>query len=243
MFGSIIPAPFAWAERVTPPRLSVQRLDQRSVVVIASEKTSPPAVERPAAASSMPGSTASIGSGTPIVPVSATATLSVSRSSASRRPLAHAEGVGIALLAGLGVGVAAVDDGGADVAAIDPLAADPDRRRGGGVAGQQQGRDDPGLVADDEADVGLAAALEAAVGAAGAEAGREPGGVELLDPGGSLDPARAEERFAGRAHTSPSVSSRPSIRLRFWIPWPEAPFQRLSIAEKASTRPRSSTVT
>ncbi len=40
------------------------------------------------------------------------------------------------------------------------------------------------------------------------------------------------------AHSRPIVSSRPSIRLRFCTPWPEAPFQRLSIAEKASTRPR-----
>ena len=82
MFGSIIPAPLAWAERVTPPTRSVQCLDQRSVVMIASAKTPPPAAESCAAASSMPGSTASIGSGTPIVPVSATATLAVSRSSA-----------------------------------------------------------------------------------------------------------------------------------------------------------------
>jgi len=45
------------------------------------------------------------------------------------------------------------------------------------------------------------------------------------------------------AHRSPSVSSSPSIRFRFWTPWPEAPFQMLSIAEKAITLPRSSTVT
>src|SRR4029077_3726809 len=90
----------------------------------------------------------------------------------------------------------------------------------------------PPPTADDAADVGLAAALEPAVGAAGAEAGREQGGIELLHPVGSVDPARPEEG----GHSSPSVSSRPSIRLRFWTPWPDAPFQRLSIAEKAITR-------
>jgi hypothetical protein len=82
IFGSIMPAPLAWAERVTPSRCRVQRFGQRSVVVIASEKTPPPLTESPAAASSIPGRTASIGSGTPIVPVSATATLSDSRQSA-----------------------------------------------------------------------------------------------------------------------------------------------------------------
>ena len=81
--------------------------------------------------------------------------------------------------------------------------------------------------------------------------------VELLDTIGSLHPPRSEEmviprnaplrvRFRGRVvrpHWSPSVSSRPSIRLRFCTPWLEAPFQMLSIAEKAMTLPRSSTVT
>ena len=76
MFGWIIPPPLAWAERVTPPARSVQRFGQRSVVRIASEKALPPSSERPPAASPIPASTASIGSGTPITPVSATATVS-----------------------------------------------------------------------------------------------------------------------------------------------------------------------
>ncbi len=67
----------------------------------------------------------------------------------------------------------------------------------------------------EQADVGLAAALEPAVGAAGAEAGGELRGIELLDPGRRLDPARLEEPVA---HNSPMVSSRPSIRLRFCTP-------------------------
>ena len=90
----------------------------------------------------------------------------------------------------------------------------------------------------------LPAALETAVGAAGAEARGELGGIELLDALGRVDPARTEERGGCRlAHLSPSVSSSPSIRLRFCTPWLEAPFQMLSIAEKAITLPRSSTVT
>ena len=83
MSGSIIPAPLAWAERVTPPARRVQRFAQRSVVVIASEKALPPSAESRPAASSIPGSTAPIGIGTPITPVSATATCSVARPSAA----------------------------------------------------------------------------------------------------------------------------------------------------------------
>ena len=88
--------------------------------------------------------------------------------------------------------------------------------------------------------------------AAGAEAGRQLRRIELLDAGRGLDPPRSEEvvtrnaplrvRFRG-AHVNPAVSSRPSIRLRFWIPWLDAPFQMLSIAAKAITLPCSATVT
>ena len=87
------------------------------------------------------------------------------------------------------------------------------------------------------------------MGAAGPEAGRELGRVELLDARRARSTQRErkkslELRFASGGITAvPSVSSRPSIRLRFWTPWPEAPFQMLSIAAKAITRPRSSTVT
>src|SRR6185437_3104227 len=159
----------------------------------------------------------------------------------------HRERVGEALLAGLGVGVAGVDHRGADVVLVDDLAADADRRGGGGVAGEDHCRVDVPGVADEQTDVGHPAALQAAGDPGGAEAGRELGGVELGYARGGVDPARPEEAGAavGRAadHRSPSVSSRPSIRFRFWTPWPEAPFQMLSIAEKAITLPRSSTVT
>ena len=59
----------------------MQLFDQRSVVRIASEKESPPLGESAPAASPIPARTASIGSGTPITPVSATATAAGSRPS------------------------------------------------------------------------------------------------------------------------------------------------------------------
>ena len=84
----IIPAPFAWAERVTPPARTVQLFGQRSVVRIASEKAVAPSAESAPAASPIPARTASIGSGTPIIPVSATATSS-GRQAEPRRRLAR----------------------------------------------------------------------------------------------------------------------------------------------------------
>ena len=159
-------------------------------------------------------------------------------------PFAHRQRVGVALLAGLGVGVAGIDDGRADTAALAAIAADPDRSGRGRVAGQQQRGGHRLLVAEDQADVGLAAALEPAVGTRGAKARSQLSGVEFLEIPRRLHPARPEEAVgSGGAHRRPSVSSSPSIRLRFWTPWPDAPFQMLSIAEKARTRPRSSTVT
>jgi hypothetical protein len=81
--GSIMPAPLAWAETVTPPARTVQRFGPRSVVMIACAKSSPPARESPSTASSTPVVTAWMSSGTPMVPVSATATVLGSTPSAS----------------------------------------------------------------------------------------------------------------------------------------------------------------
>ena len=81
--GSIMPAPFAWAETVTSPARIVQRFGPLSVVMIAWAKSSPPPAERPWTASSTPVVTASMSRGTPIVPVSATATVLGSTLSAS----------------------------------------------------------------------------------------------------------------------------------------------------------------
>ncbi len=73
--GSIIPAPFAWAETVTPPALTVQAFGALSVVMIALVKSAPPRSESAAAALPTPRRTSSTRSGTPITPVSATATV------------------------------------------------------------------------------------------------------------------------------------------------------------------------
>jgi hypothetical protein len=81
--GSIIPAPLACAEMVTPPARTAHRFGLLSVVMIACAKSSPPSADRPSTASNTPAVTASMSSGTPIVPVSATTTVRGSTSSAS----------------------------------------------------------------------------------------------------------------------------------------------------------------
>jgi len=76
--GEIIPAPFAWAVTVTAPDGSATRTRARfsnaSVVWIASEKWRSPSVASALPAAWIPLVTRSIGSGTPITPVEATAT-------------------------------------------------------------------------------------------------------------------------------------------------------------------------
>ena len=210
--------------------------------MIASEKALPPSCESPAA-SPIPASTASIGSGTPITPVSATATRSGARpSGAAARPhIAQASARPCSPVSALALPALTT-------AARTAARSNRSRQIRTGAAAEalrvsRTAEATSSASQASSADVGLAAALKAAVGGAGAEAGREPGGVELLDAGRRLDPAGAEEDAGWVAHSEPSVSSSPSIRLRFWTPWPEAPFQMLSIAAKAITRPRSSTVT
>src|ERR1019366_471190 len=84
---------------------------------------------------------------------------------------------------------------------------------------------------------------------------RKPGaGAEVAHVRGRGHPARVEERLrralpgrgglvlaapglVGRAHSNPSVSGYPNIRLRFCTAWEEVPFQRLSIAESTTTFP------
>src|SRR5215211_6629293 len=95
------------------------------------------------------------------------------------------------------------------------------------VGGEASGGDRPLLVRDQDADV-ESLGLDAGGHAGGAECSRQRRRIELRDVGWSLHPAGAEE-----AHSSPSVSGRPSIKLRSWTPWPAAPFQRLSMAANA----------
>ena len=84
----------------------MQRFGPRSVVMIARAKSSPPRRRQALAASATPRPTASIASGTPIVPVSATATRAGVEAERLGGRVAHRERVAVALLAGGGVGVA-----------------------------------------------------------------------------------------------------------------------------------------
>ena len=81
--GSIIPAPFAWAETVTPPARSVHCFGARSVVMIAVVKSVAPDSLRAPAASRTPVTSDPTSRGTPMTPVSPIATEAASRPSAS----------------------------------------------------------------------------------------------------------------------------------------------------------------
>ena len=89
-------------------------------------------------------------------------------------------------------------------------------------------------VAHEHADV-QAVGLDPGGDARRAEARRQRGRVELGRVRGRFDPARAEEGHG--ACSRPSASGSPSIRFRSWSACDAAPFQRLSIAANASTRP------
>ena len=91
--GWIIPAPFAWAEIVTPPALTLRFFGERSVVMIARVKPVARSRARLPAAFRTPSVTRSISSGTPITPVSATTTSRSSRPSASAVAALHLERV------------------------------------------------------------------------------------------------------------------------------------------------------
>ena len=154
----------------------------------------------------------------------------------------------IALLAGGGVGVAGVDDRGARIGRrVAALAADPDRRRGGGVAGQQQRRGDLAPSRRRRRRRRCCRSPfspQATRRRPGSRARAAAGSSSSTPAGGST---QRERKKPGPSALTVQAGLRlrrgPSIRLRFWTAWPAAPFQRLSIAAKARTRPRSSTVT
>ena len=178
-------------------------------------------------------------SGTPIVAGLGDGDRAPARSRApSRAALLHRDRVAVALLAGGGVGVARVDDGRADRPRVAAVPADPHRRRGGGVAGEQQRRG--GRRASRRRAIPTSVPPDSFRPQADARRrgtrARAPVGSSSSTPSGGVDPARAEERLRAHGH-SPSASSSPSIRFRFWTACPAAPFQRLSIAAKTSTRP------
>ena len=117
------------------------------------------------------------------------------------------------------VGVPGVDDHRVGPAVVQVLPGDLDRCGTHEVGGEHAGRGDRLTIGGrDEREVGLAGWLDAR---------REPGGLEA----GDADDAHGISPSAGR----PVGSGRPRTRLSAWIPWPAAPFTRLSIAAIAST--------
>ena len=204
MFGSIIPPPFAWAE--SGDAVDLQRAALRPAVGGHDRLGEDERRRRRrvlGGGGSIPGSTrahrhrhadhAGLGDGD----------LGGLQAERVGRPFGHRERVGEALLAGLGVGVAGVDDRGADVGPVDDVAADPDRRRGGGVAGEDEAPSSTRSASQTSRPTSvLPPPFSPTWAPPGAEAGRELRRVELLDPGGRVDPARPEEGADARRSAS-----------------------------------------
>ena len=240
--GWIIPAPLAWAERVTPSQRTVQRFGQASVVMIASENSLAAVGADRGRARRMPSRTSSIGSASPIFPVAAIATADGSRSSSSAAALwiAIASRIPCSPVAALALPALTA------AARIAPRSQLSRQTRTGAAAAAlrvSSSAESTARSADDQPASVLPLSFSPQATAPAAKPGRELGGVSSSTPPGAR-PSASGRRPRVSAHRQPLRLRRvPSIRLRFWTPWPDAPFQRLSIAEKASTRPRSSTVT
>ena len=158
-------------------------------------------------------------SGTPIAPVSATATAAGSTPSASAAASRIASASPVALLAGGGVGVAELTTAariarGVALARGRPAPARRRRRCGSAAAPsaprRRRRRARPTSVAPPP--------LSPQATPGGPEPGRQLGRVELLDPGRRRSPS-ASGRSCVRPTliADPSVSGSPSIRFRFWI--------------------------
>ena len=209
------------------------------MVTIASLKASAPPACSAAAAASIAACRPAVGSGTPMTPVEATPTVGgLDAEGGGRRALHEARDV--CMPAGP---VAALALPELAMTARRPLATVSSRVTSTGGAStpervKRAALTGVGAVADEQAEVDRAGRLDARRGVGGAKAGRQPA-VVLRDVRRALHPARREELLGERgAHGSiPSVSSKPYMRLRFWIACDDEPFQRLSIAEKTSTLP------
>ena len=116
----------------------------------------------------------SVGSGTPITPVEATATGLGVDAGRHRGGALHPRGVVDAAAAGGGVRVAAVGDDGAQRVEPAALLAQQHRRGEHARAREARGADRVGRVGDEQPEVGAAAGLEPAGDAGGAEARRQP---------------------------------------------------------------------
>ena len=237
--GEIIPAPLLWADRRTVPEGSSTSseafLANRSVVRIESPKAASPSGASSRRAFAMPRITLSVSSGTPITPVDATATCSSctpaaiapapcmrAASSSPRRP--------VAALA---------------LPAFATTARSPPRRQRSwvsrtGAASTPERVKRAALTVSGESETSRPRSSPPdglsphATPAARKPAGRPPGSSETCS-GSSI-----QREFT----PAPSLSSRPNIRLRFWIACDDVPFQRLSIVAKTMMRPvRSSSCT
>ena len=146
----------------------------------------------------------------------------------------HPRGVLEPAVAGRGVGVAGVDDDRAQ--RVEPAARLAQQHRRGQHARAREARraDRVGLGADQQREVGIARRLDPRAHAGGAEAARRARRpvARSRAAGGST---QREAKHASLS--SPSRSSRPNIRLRFWTACEAAPFQRLSIAANTRIRP------
>ncbi len=135
--------------------------------------------------------------------------------------------------AGGGVGAARVGEHRPQRLQAAAIPREQDRRGGRARAGEDRRRGRLLGVAYQQPDVGIAARLQPRRHPGGAEPLRQTRvGGQLAHVPGALHPARSEH-----AHESPLVSGRPNIRLRFCSACEEVPFQRLSMAAKASTLP------
>ena len=143
--------------------------------MMARAAAAPPSAPSAATACGMPARSVSILRLTPITPVEATSTCSTSQPTRGRRQLRHLPRVGHALRAGAGVGAAAVGDDGAR-ASRRWRRGDPAQTSTGAAFArferEHAGRACAGASLTMSDEVGLAAGLDAAVQAAGAEAGR-----------------------------------------------------------------------
>ncbi len=207
-----------------PGRVGVRRPSwpRVSVVRIASAASAPPSWRSAAAAASMPGSSAAIGSRSPMRPVEQTATSPAPSAECAGGMLGGAVRVGETGRTGAGVGAAGVEHHRAQPAVRENLLRPQHRRRLDPVAGEHAGGGVVRAVVDHQRDVARAAGLQ---------------------PRGH--PRRSEAHRRGHAHGAipstdrPVVSGRPSMMLAFCTAWPAAPLPRLSIALVTTMRPES----
>ena len=213
-FGEIMPAPLPWMLRRTLPvdsaTSSVTRFSNASVVQIAVAKSRSPSARSSCAAASVPRVIASIGSGTPMTPVEATATTrSLTPQAIAAPPCIFAASSiprpPVAAFALPELTTTARRPPRSVCCLVSRTGADsaPERAEARGARGLQ-------LVADDQAEVPGAGALDPAGDARRAEAQRQAALRHLGGVRGRLDPARVEEAHAAL----PFMRSPPARRVR-----------------------------